>query len=130
MSVFPKQSGHAIPKCYRHLMSNSDSPIIDFYPIDFRLDINGARYAWMGVDLLPFIDRPRLLKAMSEADQGYEKLTENEKIRNKRIGDISLFFEKIDESESSLSRLPDSLKAPAEESKEQIFFMAAFANQD
>ena len=84
----------------------------------------------MGVDLLPFIDRPRLLKAMSEADQGYEKLTENEKIRNKRIGDISLFFEKIDESESSLSRLPDSLKAPTGESKEQIFFMAAFANQD
>ena len=84
----------------------------------------------MGVDLLPFIDRPRLLKAMGEADQGYDKLTENEKIRNKRIGDISLFFEKIDESESSLSRLPDSIKAQAEESKEQVFYMAAFANKD
>ena len=84
----------------------------------------------MGVDLLPFIDRPRLLKAMSEADQGYEKLTENEKIRNKRIGDISLFFEQLDDSESSLSKLPGSLKAPAEESKEQNFYMAAFANKD
>ena len=78
MSVFPKQSGHAIPKCYRHLMSDSNSPIIDFYPIDFRLDINGARYAWMGVDLLPFIDRQRLLKAMGEADDGYKNLTPDE----------------------------------------------------
>ena len=56
----------------------------------------------MGVDLLPFIDRDRLLKAMNEADQGYAKLTEDEKIRNKRIGDISLFFEKIDDGESCL----------------------------
>jgi len=29
--------------------------VIDFYPIDFKLDINGAAYAWMGVNLLPFI---------------------------------------------------------------------------
>ena len=111
-------------------MSNSDSPIIDFYPIDFRLDINGARYAWMGVDLLPFIDRSRLLKAMNEADQGFEKLTEDEKIRNKRIGDISLFFEQFDNGESCLEKLPDSLKAKAEESKEESYYMAAFANKD
>ena len=111
-------------------MSSSDSPIIDFYPIDFRLDINGARYAWMGVDLLPFIDRGRLLKAMNEADQGYAKLTEDEKIRNKRIGDISLFFEQVDNGESCLEKLPDSLKAKAEESKEESYYMAAFANKD
>ena len=59
-------------------MSDSNSPIIDFYPIDFRLDINGARYAWMGIELLPFIDRPRLLKAMNEADNGYANLTPDE----------------------------------------------------
>ena len=111
-------------------MSSSDSPIIDFYPIDFRLDINGARYAWMGVDLLPFIDRGRLLKAMNEADQGYAKLTEDEKIRNKRIGDISLFFEQVDNGVSCLEKLPDSLKAKAEKSKEESYYMAAFANKD
>jgi len=68
MCVFPKQSAHALPKCYHWLMSNSNSPIIDFYPIDFRLDVNGAAYAWMGVNLLPFIDTERLFKAMKEAD--------------------------------------------------------------
>ena len=71
MSVFPKQSAHAIPECYRHLLSNSSSEIIDFYPINFKLDVNGAAFAWMGVNLLPFIDRPRLLKAMGKADDGY-----------------------------------------------------------
>jgi 5'-3' exoribonuclease 2 len=56
MCVFPKQSAHALPKCYHWLMSDSRSPIIDFYPTTFRLDVNGAAYAWMGVNLLPFID--------------------------------------------------------------------------
>lgn len=68
MAVFPKQSAHALPECYRSLLSNPKSEIIDFYPIDFKLDINGARFAWMGVNLLPFIDRQRLIKAMRRVD--------------------------------------------------------------
>ena len=68
MSVFPSQSAHAIPKCYRHLLSDPESEIIDFYPRKFRLDVNGAAYAWMGVNLLPFIDKDRLLRAMNKAD--------------------------------------------------------------
>jgi 5'-3' exoribonuclease 2 len=119
MSVFPKQSGHAIPTCYRHLQSDSKSPIIDFYPTDFRLDINGARYAWMGVDLLPFINRGRLLKAMNKADDGYAKLTPEEQERNKLTGDISLFFELDETTGSTLSKLPASLKA--EEQKDGVF---------
>ena len=75
MSVFPKQSAHAIPACYRHLLSSPESEIIDFYPIEFKLDVNGAAFAWMGVNLLPFIDKPRLLKAMAKADNNQERLT-------------------------------------------------------
>jgi 5'-3' exoribonuclease 2 len=68
MAVFPKQSAHAIPACYRHLTSDPSSEIIDFYPTEFKLDVNGAAFAWMGVNLLPFIDRPRLLRAMAKVD--------------------------------------------------------------
>ena len=92
MSVFPKQSAHALPKCYKHLLSEPTSEIIDFYPIDFKLDVNGAAYAWMGVNLLPFIDKPRLLKAMAKADDNQKKLTPSERERNKPSGDISLFI--------------------------------------
>ena len=54
LAVFPKQSSHALPECYRKLYE-PDSEIIDFYPSEVKLDINGARYAWMGVNLLSFI---------------------------------------------------------------------------
>lgn len=60
-------------------MSESKSPIIDFYPTDFKLDVNGAAYAWMGVNLLPFIDQERLFKAMNLADKNHKKLTAQEK---------------------------------------------------
>lgn len=46
----------------------------------------------MGVNLLPFLDRERLKKAMNDADGNESKLKAHEKIRNKRTGDIRLFF--------------------------------------
>lgn len=50
-------------------MSDSQSPIIDFYPPSFKLDVNGAAFAWMGVNLLPFIEPKRLQVAMDKADE-------------------------------------------------------------
>lgn len=92
MCVLPKQSCQALPKCYHGLMSQSDSPVIDFYPIDFKLDINGAAYEWMGVNLLPFIQAERLFKAMSEVEKGNENLTLDEVERNKRSGDVMIYY--------------------------------------
>jgi 5'-3' exonuclease len=89
LAVFPKQSSHALPECY-HKLYDPTSEIIDFYPTDVKLDVNGARFAWMGVNLLPFLDRERLKKAMNDADES--KLLSHEKIRNKRTGDIRLFY--------------------------------------
>jgi 5'-3' exoribonuclease 2 len=105
MSVFPKQSDAAVPKCYRWLMQDSRSPVIDLYPSNFKLDVNGAAFAWMGVSLLPYIDMPRLLNSMNKADQGGELLTPSEKERNQRTGDIYLFYEKNTKSESALKRM-------------------------
>lgn len=79
-AVMPASSGKIVlPKCFSDLMSNPDSPIIDYYPEDFDLDLNGKRFAWQGVVLLPFIEEKRLHEAM-EPLKGL--LTEEETERN------------------------------------------------
>lgn len=79
MGVLPASSNHAIPEVFHDLMSNPKSEIIDFYPEDFAVDLNGKKFAWQGVVLLPFIDEKRLLTAM---EKKYHLLNEDEKIRN------------------------------------------------
>lgn len=79
MSVLPAASRHALPEVFHPLMLEPDSPIIDFYPEDFEVDLNGKKMAWQGVALLPFIDMPRLLSAV----QGrYDLLSEEDAARN------------------------------------------------
>ncbi len=76
-----------IPEPFHALMTEEDSPIIDFYPETFQIDMNGKRMAWQGVALLPFIDPTRLLDAMADH---YPKLTEEEVHRNK-MGNTVIF---------------------------------------
>jgi 5'-3' exoribonuclease 2 len=64
MAVLPSDSAHAIPKASRWLMTDIESPIIDFYPTDVPVDPNGKAMPWLWVVLLPFIDEDRLLAAM------------------------------------------------------------------
>ncbi|CEL09542.1 Putative 5'-3' exoribonuclease 2 [Aspergillus calidoustus] len=79
MGVLPASSNHAIPKVFHPLMSEPESEIIDFYPEDFAVDLNGKKFAWQGVVLLPFIDEKRLLSAM---EKKYPLLSDDEKARN------------------------------------------------
>ena len=65
MCVFPAASGQFLPPTWHKLMQEPDSPIIDMYPTDFALDMNGKKYEWMGVVLLPFLDEERLHRALA-----------------------------------------------------------------
>lgn len=79
-AVMPASSGKLVlPKCYSDLMTNPMSPILDYYPEDFELDLNGKRFAWQGVALLPFIDEKRLNSAIAGLDS---QLTDEERKRN------------------------------------------------
>lgn len=91
MSVLPAASGHALPEIFRPLMSDPNSEIIDFYPEEFPVDMNGKKMAWQGIALLPFIDETRLLKTVREQ---YSKLSDSEKARNVRKKDALLISNK------------------------------------
>jgi 5'-3' exoribonuclease 2 len=88
MGVLPAASNHAIPEAFRSLMSDPSSDIIDFYPEDFALDLNGNKQKWKAIALLPFIDEKRLLDAMGTR---YPLLTDDEVSRNEVGKDVLMF---------------------------------------
>ncbi|KAJ7774239.1 exoribonuclease 2 [Mycena maculata] len=78
MGVFPPDSRKHIPEIFHSLMLDKRSPLrggankenengvlVDFYPEDFLIDMNGKKMAWQGVALLSFIDQDMLLNAMA-----------------------------------------------------------------
>lgn len=79
MGVLPDRSKKIVPTSYHDLMTNPDSPIIDFYPRDFELDMNGKKMDWEAVVKIPFIDERRLLDAMGPREH---LLTQEERDRN------------------------------------------------
>ena len=87
LGVFPAASRIHLPEPLQKLMIDEDSPILDFYPPDFEIDMNGKKMAWQGVALLPFIDQHRLLAALASK---VDLLTDDEKRRNK-WGDNIMF---------------------------------------
>lgn len=87
MSVLPAASRHSLPEVFHDLMTNEDSEIIDFYPEDFEIDLNGKKMAWQGVALLPFIEMSRLLSAV---EKKYPLLSEEDTARNSVGKDVLL----------------------------------------
>jgi len=79
MGVLPDRSKKIVPVAYHDLMTSPNSPIIDFYPSEFELDMNGKKMEWEAVVKIPFIEENRLLEAMRTKEA---HLTAAERIRN------------------------------------------------
>lgn len=79
MGVLPDRSKKIVPTVYWELMTDPNSPIIDFYPRDFELDMNGKKQEWEAVVKIPFIDEKRLLDGMATKNH---LLSDVEKSRN------------------------------------------------
>uniref|UniRef100_M4AV83 5'-3' exoribonuclease 1 n=1 Tax=Xiphophorus maculatus TaxID=8083 RepID=M4AV83_XIPMA len=80
LAVLPAASKELLPEGYRDLMTSPNSPIIEYYPLDFKTDLNGKQQEWEAVVLIPFIDETCLLAAMEPFSS---ELTREEKARNR-----------------------------------------------
>ncbi|RCH92340.1 hypothetical protein CU098_000601, partial [Rhizopus stolonifer] len=101
MGVLPSLSKKLLPAAYQDLMVDTASPIIDFYPRDFDLDMNGKKQDWEAIVKIPFIEEKRLLEAMRSREN---RLTKEEKERTK-IGNSYKFVY----DESLAKKNPDDL---------------------
>lgn len=89
LAVLPEASSDCLPKPLQKLMTSnpSESPIHDFYPMNFETDLNGKRNDWEAVVLIPFIDEKRLLEAIRGQEN---QLSKEEKARNSHGGHIQV----------------------------------------
>ena len=69
LAVLPSASAPLVPYALSTLMTDPlTSPIIDFYPLKFEIDLNGKKNDWEAIVKIPFIQEDRLLKAISERE--------------------------------------------------------------
>lgn len=73
------------------MMCSASSPIHEFYPDKFEIDMNGKRWKWQAVVLLPFIDEDCLLQALTSVEN---TLSDDERRRN-RVGEVCVYVNSI-----------------------------------
>lgn len=49
LGCLPPSSSHLLPEPYRWLMTSTDSPLIEFFPDSFTVDMNGKRWPWVSL---------------------------------------------------------------------------------
>ena len=46
-----------------------DSAIIDFYPLDFEIDLNGKKYAWQGIVMMEAIFKDLYFRSLRQVSR-------------------------------------------------------------
>ena len=77
--ILPPQSSHLLPKPFTFVMTADESPIIQYYPIDFSFEYYGKRYKWECHPKVPMINPTELNKYLAHIK---DKLTSIERDRN------------------------------------------------
>lgn len=105
LGCLPPASKNMLPRSYQWLMINATSPLIQFYPIQFNIDMNGKRNPWEAVVLLPFIDERILLS--TEAEMCPESSLNSEEIARNTFGKVLHFHYDPNEGSTYFSCNPE-----------------------
>ncbi|XP_074599461.1 5'-3' exoribonuclease pacman [Brevipalpus obovatus] len=107
LGVLPTASKQFLPEAYQRLMTEESSPLIDYFPENFALDLDGKQHSWEAVVVIPFIDEVKLLSATKSCEN---KLSEGDKKQNKHGPHLVFTFTPDIQSHISSTlpgRLPD-----------------------
>lgn len=85
LAIIPPKHKNILPKNYQHLLTDIKSELIEYYPIDIKLDMINKTALWKCIPLIPDVN---INKIMSVTKDLY--LTNDEKIRNNIEGDLKL----------------------------------------
>jgi len=94
LAVLPPKSSCLLPESLADLMVKEDSPISDFYPENFQIDMNGKKNIWEGIVLLPFIEQDKLLEEVKK-NKTKSKFLFEEEARNCFAKDV-IFYSNYD----------------------------------
>ncbi|KAG8467837.1 hypothetical protein KFE25_006889 [Diacronema lutheri] len=76
LAVLPPESKQLLPLPYRLLMTETESAVIDGYPMHFEVDRNGKQREWEATSLIPFLDEETLQASAKAIDNGLLSPTE------------------------------------------------------
>jgi 5'-3' exonuclease len=65
LCVLPPKSANLLPEPLNKLLINEDSPIKEYYPDNFEIDLAGKKNDWQGVVIVPIIDPDIIVKNYS-----------------------------------------------------------------
>ena len=86
LMVLPSESGHLLPRSYQKLMTDPDSPLIEYFPMDYELDTLYKRYYWQCTPILPIINFTNIVEASKGA-----YINKHDKERNK-LGKANVYM--------------------------------------
>jgi 5'-3' exonuclease len=69
LCILPNKSNYLVPKEYRWLMCNVNSPIINLYPDSFELDLLYKSKYWECIPILPDLEIDNVKKEVSKIDE-------------------------------------------------------------
>jgi len=78
LSIMPTRSIKLLPDGYDTI---ANGELIDFFPADFDIDLNGRALPWEAACLIPFVDETRAIELEKEMLQTHP-LSEEDKRRN------------------------------------------------
>lgn len=69
LCILPNKSNYLVPKEYRWLMCNANSPIINLYPDSFELDLLYKSKYWECIPILPDLEIDSVKREVSKIDE-------------------------------------------------------------